>query len=50
MGKGSYRKVKSMSEAEPLSWMVLPDKHPVFANDGETAGYAIAALGDQANG
>lgn len=39
-----------MSEAEPLSWMVLPDRHPVLAKGGEVAGYALAALGDQSNG
>lgn len=39
-----------MREPDPLSWMVLPGRHPVLAKDGTEAGYAAAVLGDQENG
>ena len=39
-----------MDEPEELSWMVLPDRHPVLASDGAIVGYAAAVLGDHSNG
>lgn len=36
--------------ADPLSWLVLPDRHPVLSNGGEAVGYAASVLGDQSNG
>ena len=37
-------------EPEELSWMVLPDRHPVLASNGAVGGYSAAVLGDQSNG
>jgi hypothetical protein len=36
--------------AEPLSWMVVPDHHPVLDRDGQQAGYAASVVGDHNNG
>ncbi len=38
------------SAPEPLSWLVLPERHPVLSSDGEAIGYAASVLGDQSNG
>jgi hypothetical protein len=35
-----------VTDVEELSWMVLPDRHPVLAVDGSEAGYAASVLGD----
>lgn len=37
-------------EPEELSWMVLPERHPVLASDGTEAGYAASVMGDESNG
>ncbi len=37
-------------EPDPLSWMVLPERHPVLSRDGQAVGYAAAVLGDENNG
>jgi hypothetical protein len=38
------------TSADPLSWLVLPERHPVLASDGEVVGYAASVLGDQSSG
>ena len=35
-----------MEVEDGYSWMVLPDRHPVLASDGEVVGYAVAVLGE----
>jgi hypothetical protein len=40
----------SDDEPHPLSWMALPERHPVLSADGEAVGYGASALGDLRNG